>query len=257
LLALAALGEARAPATAATQRARSAEGNEEPVFTRGVNTMLWHDSFDSVRTDSAMLAPYVTLNAQAIHLDSSAGLARSGAARIDWLGSSRCVDDSRVLEHDFPASPEVVVQYSVRYSPGFLFDWRRRGRCTGNAKKLFFLWAATGSRFDFISENHALGMGSDRDHPLFRQNVGNAVAPELLGDGEWHRITIRVRQSSAPDARDGAISGWIDGVLRWSYTGIASRAGGGWTLFKLPTTFNQGSPVSQSEWLDALSIWRP
>jgi hypothetical protein len=147
----------------------------------------------------------------------------------------------------------------VRYTPGFIFDWDYSGQhpCLGNAKKLFFLWSVSGSRFDFISENHTLGVGGDYDDPLFQQTAGPAVTDAMWGDGNWHRVTLHVRQSSTPTATDGFIYGWIDGVQRWSVPNWASQSSGGWNDFKLPTTFNQGSPVNQSEWLDELTIWHP
>jgi hypothetical protein len=241
----------------------SASAGSEPSYTSGGGTLLWQDNFDGRTSDAALLSQYTLASGESgIHTDATAGLNGSGAARIDWKAqsSTSCQDDSHLIEHSFPAAQEVYVQYSVRYAPGFVFDWVGRSGgegCTGNAKKLFFLWAGSGTRFDFISENHWLGMGSDQDHPLFNQNVGPVVSDEMLGDGNWHRITIHVRQSSTPTATDGLIEGWIDGVQRWSWANVASNASGGWVLFKMPTTFNQGSPVDQSEWFDGLTIWRP
>ncbi|HXD24105.1 MAG TPA: hypothetical protein VN613_12165 [Gemmatimonadaceae bacterium] len=235
----------------------------EPSYASGGGTLLWQDNFDGRGTDAAMLSQYALMDGESgIHFDAAAGLNGSGAARIDWQAqtSASCLDDSHLIEHSFTPSQEVYVQYSVRYQPGFIFDWTGQSGglgCVGNAKKLLFLWAASGSRFDFISENHWLGMGSDYDHPLFNQNVGPVVSDEMLGDGNWHRITMHVRQSSTPTATDGLIEGWIDGVQRWSWPNIASNASGGWVLFKMPTTFNQGSPVAQSEWFDGLTVWRP
>jgi hypothetical protein len=241
------------------------ERTAEPMYAEGAGTLLWRDSFDRGGTDATMLSQYARMDGEAgIHVDAAGGPNGSGAARIDWeaqTAAGACRDDAHLIEHSFPPSREVFVQYSVRYTRGFVFDWigRRGGLgCVGNAKKLFFLWAASGkSRFDFISENHALGMGSDYDHPLFSQNVGPVVSDEMLGDGNWHRITIHVRQSSTPTARDGLVEGWIDGVQRWSWPNVASNASGGWVLFKMPTTFNQGSPVKQSEWFDGLTVWHP
>ena len=80
---------------------------------------------------------------------------------------------------------------------------------------------------------------------------------EQLGDGNWHRITIHVLQSSTPTATDGVIEGWIDGVQRWSYRNVASNASGGWNYFHFPSTFNQGSPATQSEWIDELTVSKP
>jgi hypothetical protein len=237
----------------------------EPMYVVGAGTLLWQDSFDRRGADATMLSHYALMDGESgIHFDSAAGLNGSGAARVDWPAQTvagRCLDAAHLIEHSFPPSREVFVQYSVRYSRGFVFDWIGRSSrlgCAGNAKKLFFLWAGSGkSRFDFISENHWLGMGSDYDHPLFKQNVGPVVSDEMLGDGNWHRITMHVRQSSTPTAKDGLIEGWIDGVQRWSWPNVASNAGGGWVLFKMPTTFNQGSPVTQSEWFDGLTVWKP
>jgi hypothetical protein len=252
-----------APTPPVTPVAPPSISGSEPSYASGVNTLLWQDSFDAKGTDAGMLAPYATMNNETgIHFDASAGLNGSGAARIDWTAqnSTNCLDQSHLMEKSFTPSQEVYVQYSVRYQPGFLFDWTNlQGGlgCTGNAKKIMFLWAASGSRFDFISENHWLGMGSDYDHPLFNQNVGPVVSDEMLADGNWHRFTIHVRQSSTPTAPDGLIEGWIDGVQRWSWPNVASNASGGWVLMKVPTTFNSGSPVNQSEWMDGLTIWKP
>jgi hypothetical protein len=236
----------------------------EPAYASGVGTLLWQDNFDGRGTDAAMLSPYALMNGESgIHFDATGGLNGSGAARVDWpaqTAAGGCLDDAHLIERSFAPSQEVYAQYSVRYNSGFVFDWIGRSGglgCVGNAKKLFFLWAGSGQRFDFISENHAMGMGSDQDHPLFNQNAGPVVSDEMLGDGNWHRITMHVRQSSTPTAKDGLIEGWIDGVLRWSWPNVASNASGGWVLFKMPTTFNQGSPVNQSEWFDGLTVWRP
>jgi hypothetical protein len=234
----------------------------EPAYVAGINTPLVIDDFDHlVAADSPEGGPalpfgkYVTLSRSAIHLDAHAGIGGSAAVRFDWVPSTVCRDDSRLIEHAFPATPELYVQWSVRYTPGFVFDWRGHGPCTGNAKKIFFLWAHEGSRFDVISENHAIGAGSDNDHPLFAQSAPE-VTPEQLADGKWHRFTFHVRQSSTPTATDGFIQGWIDGRLKWSRRGIATHNSGGYYDFKVPTTFNQGSPVAQSEWLDNLALWR-
>lgn len=236
-----------------------AAGSSEPVWT-GAGTSLWADDFEASGSTADLYSRYSTQNGESgLQLDATGGLNGSRGLRIDWRAKSGCSDDSHLIERSFAApAQEVIVQYNVRYQPGFVFDWiGRSGSCSGNAKKLFFLWAGQGSRFDFISENGALGVGSDLDHPLFAQNRGTTVRPQDLADGNWHRITLRVRQSSTPTATDGYILGWIDGVQRWSITNIASNASGGWTLFKMPTTFNQGSPIDQSEWMDGLRVWTP
>jgi hypothetical protein len=243
---------------AAAPRAAGAE----PMYVAGVGTPLWIDNFDrlAVTDSTASTTPgafgaYVTLSRGSIHLDPKAGIGGSAAVRFDWVRSTACRDDSRLLEHGFPATPELYVQWSVRYTPGFVFDWRGNGPCVGNAKKILFLWAHDGSRFDVISENHAIGAGSDNDHPLFSQSEPQ-MTPEQLADGKWHRFTFHVRQSSTPTGTDGFVEGWIDGKLKWSRHGVATHNSGGYYLFKVPTTFNQGSPAAQSEWLDGLTIWR-
>ncbi len=232
----------------------------EPQYSANAHTPLWMDDFEYATGDAAIYQRYITQDAEdGLHADATGGVNGSRALRIDWRTKSGCTDDSHFIEGSFPhAAQEVVVQYRVRYQPGFVFDWIGRDGCSGNAKKLLFLWAGAGSRFDFISENHFLGVGSDHDHPLFAQNVGgSALRPEDLADGQWHRITLRVRQSSSPSAPDGFIHGWVDGVQKWKVDNVASNASGGWTLFKLPSTLNQGSPVNQSEWFDDIRIWEP
>lgn len=251
-------------------RARAAPPAEhaEPSFSGRTDEMLWSDDFDGRlrpepprrRGDAGRLGRYLTLGDPFVRHDPDGGLAGSGAVRMDWLprrGSARCDDDSRMLEASFEPSNEVVIQFAVRYTPGFVFDWGARGRCSGNAKKLFLLWSHEGSRFVFISENGALGVGSDHDHPLLPQNRGTALRPGDLADGRWHRVTFHIRQGSATDRPDGFVRGWIDGVERWHYPGIVTHNAGGYHLFKFPTTFNQGSPAEQSEWVDALRLWRP
>ncbi len=247
----------------------------EPVFDSRSHRELWADDFDHAERSipqgpggqDSRYGRYVTLGAPHLRFEAGAGIGGSGALRIDWLalGSApvagraggRCADDSRVLEASFAPSREVIVQYAVRYTRGFVFDWGTRGRCHGNAKKLLLLWARDGSRFVYISENGSLGVGSDHDHPLLQQNRAVAVTPSALADGRWHRLTFHLRQSSAPNRKDGAIHGWIDGVERWSHEGIATHNSGGYVLFKLPATFNEGSPVAQTEWMDDLRVWRP
>jgi hypothetical protein len=240
----------------------------EPLFAARADHLLWSDDFDVPALargrpgEDGRYGRYVTLGAPHLQFDDGAGVSGSGALRISWAASAdrsgrACVDDSRLIEASFPPSRELIVQFSVRYTPGFVFDWSRGGRCRGNAKKLFLLWAREGSRFVFISENGWLGIGSDEDHPLFRQNRANIMTPAALADGRWHRITFHVRQSSAPGRADGAIAGWIDGEARWAYDGVVTHNAGGYHLFKFPATFNQGSPVAQTEWVDDLRVWRP
>lgn len=239
---------------------------EEPRLPAREDDILWTDDFDrhpqrqmvdaGVRPER--FGRYVTRDARTLHYDPRGGVNGSGAIRMPWNAATNtgCADDSQILEGSFPATRELVVQFSVRYSPGFAFDWSGRGPCGGNAKKLFLLWAAEGSRFVFIAENGALGVGSDHDHPLFPQNRNVAMSLAALGDGQWHRVTLQIRQASSPLHADGAISGWIDGVQRWEYRDLVTHNGGGYQLFKMPATFNSGSPRAQTEWVDELRIWR-
>lgn len=237
----------------------------EPAFSPRAHMALWMDDFNEPPAQAARtnadnhFGRYLTLGLGGIAHDPMAGPDGSGAARIAWTArhTTECRDDSRVLEAWFPEAREIFIQFSVRYERGFVFDWGAHGPCAGNAKKLFLLWAREGSRFVFISENGALGIGSDHDHPLFAQNRAVAVTPAALADGRWHRITFHISQGSGPAAHDGFLRGWIDGVQRWSYTRVRTYNDGGYYLFKMPATFNQGSPVDQAEWVDDLRIWRP
>lgn len=257
---LAALGNSR-PAPAPGRTAASSLG-AEPLYSSEQHDLLWGDEFDAPpsRISHTRYGPYLTLDARTLRFDANAGVNGSGALRISWsapgAAALRCTDDSRVLEASFPATPALTVSFWLRYSPAFVFDWSGLGPCQGNAKKLFLLWAQEGSRFVFISENGALGLGSDHDHPLLGQNAGSAFTTDQLADGAWHRVTLRVRQGSSPSAADGAVYGWIDGVLRWRYENLVTHNAGGYHLFKMPATFNAGSPVAQTEWLDRLQIWR-
>jgi hypothetical protein len=242
----------------------------EPVFRAGTGTLLWQDSFDGLLGDVTMLLNYVGMQASFLHADAGGGLGGSGAMRMDWTRSTSCQDDWRGIERSLAGAPrEVIVQYSVRYSPGFVFDWAYSGQspCDGNAKKFMRLVAGTsggapcgtaaGADFLFVSEDHDLRAEGICASRLSSQNVGAPTSLSELADGKWHRVTFHVKQSSSLTAADGFFHGWIDGVQRWSMPNWASRSVGGWGFLRLPGTFNRGSPATQSEWLDDLKIWRP
>ncbi len=196
--------------------------------------------------------------------DPTAGPNGTTALRITWPKSTTCQDDWSGIEHAIPGAPtEIYMQYSVRYQAGFSFDWLYSGQtpCTGTAKKLVLIWSGdNASRFLYITENHELHAGSDYDEvnktPM-GQNTGSTMALSQLGDGNWHRITFHIKQSSTRTSTDGFVYGWIDGVLRWSRPNWASGSIGGWVDLKMPSTFNQGSPANQSEWMSGLTIWKP
>ena len=247
------------PVAAMPTPAPSATG-AEPAHAPRNATIIWQDTFDSLLTDPLALANYVTVGAEGIHVDAGGGLGGSGALRIDWTPQNgTCQEDAHLIERALPGIREIFVQYSVRYSPHFAFDWTQSGHsgCAGNAKKLLLLASTNGSPFNFASENHLLGMGSENDRPLFAAKVGPRVTDEQLGDGTWHRVTMHIIQSSSTVAADGLIEGWIDGVKEWYVPKWVSASSGGWSAFRMPTTFDQGSPVVQSEWIDNLTLWRP
>ncbi len=238
----------------------SSSGEPMPTF----GTMIWNDTFNEL-SDAAMLASYELMTGHdAMHADPTAGPNGTGALRMDWARSTTCQDDWTGIERAIPGAPtELYFQYFVKYQPGFIFDWLYSGQtpCTGTAKKLLLIWSGDNvSRFIFVSENHVLHAGSDYDEALetpMSQNIGTAEAVDQLADGNWHRITFHIKQSSTTTATDGFLYGWIDGVQRWSRPNWASGSVGGWVDFKMPSTFNQGSPANQSEWMTGLSIWRP
>lgn len=238
----------------------SSSGEPMPTF----GTMIWNDAFNEL-SDAAMLASYELMTGNnAMHADPTAGPNGGGALRIDWNRSTTCQDDWSGIERGIPGTPtELYIQYSVKYQPGFSFDWLYSGQtpCTGTAKKLLLIWSGDNkSRFIFVSENHVLHAGSDYDEANetnMSQNIGTAEAVSQLGDGNWHRITFHIKQSSTTTSTDGFLYGWIDGVQRWSRPNWATGSIGGWVDLKMPSTFNQGSPAVQSEWMTNLSIWHP
>jgi hypothetical protein len=231
----------------------------EPVTTSG--TILWHDAFDA---PDAGISNYATMQGGFLHADPLAGELGTGALRMDWPQSTTCADDWTGLDHAIAGAPtEIYIQFSVKYQPGFQFDWRNAApsSCTGNAKKLFLVWSGDNrSRFIYVSEDHDLRAASDYEDALGTNRSQNGASPislEQYADGNWHRVTFHIKQSSSITATDGFLYGWIDGVQRWSRPQWASGSVGGWVEFKMPSTFNQGSPANQSEWVDNLTIWRP
>jgi len=227
--------------------------------------MLWQDAL-SATSDAAILSPYALMTgSSSMHADPTAGPNGTGALRIDWTRTTTCQDDWSGVEHSIPGAPtEIYVQFWVRYQAGFAPDWIYSGQtpCTGTAKKLFLVWSGDNvSRFIYQNENHDLHAGSDYENslntPTRSQNTSSVMSVDQYTDGTWHRVTFHIKQSSSTTATDGYMYGWIDGVLRWSKPAWASGSVGGWVDFKFPSTFNQGSPANQSEWLSGLTIWRP
>jgi len=229
--------------------------------------VIFDDDFTGYKNTTELLTfvqagkGYLHMNVEnGVTLDPTGGIGNTPACRIDWkpkASATPCADDSHLIERVFPATTALCIAWTGRYSPAFVWDWITLNQsCKGNAKKMFLLWAVTGSRFDFICENHRIGIGSDNDHPLFPQ-LAPEVTPEMIGDGNWHRFTVRVQQSSTPTALDGHIEGWIDGVKKWDIANWPSQSSGGYNDWKMPATFNTGSPVAQSEWIDHLTLWRP
>jgi hypothetical protein len=246
----------------------------EPMPTAG--TILWHDDFSSYPNSTSLLGAYNHISGEnGIFLDATGGYGGSPGMRVDWKQQTNtnrstggCNDEDHLIEHSFTASTEIYVQYYVRYQPGFQFDWRTEiangtaGQCDGGAKKLFLIPAVSGARLQLVSENHHIVLYTENQLSLMTgqpgiQNVGTEVPPEQLGDGNWHRITIHARMSSSPSATDGFLYGWIDGQLKWSNPAYATGNTGGWWVFQTPTVFNNGSPVTQSEWMDNLTVWGP
>ncbi len=231
----------------------------EPLTTSG--TTLWRDTFDA---PDAGISNYAVMQGGFLHADPDAGVNGTGALRMDWPKSTTCADDWTGLDHAIPGAPtEIFIQFSVKYQPGFQFDWLSAAgsQCAGNAKKLFLVWSGDNrSRFIYVAEDHDLRAASDYEDALGTNRSQNGASPislEQYADGNWHRVTFHIKQSSSTTATDGFLYGWIDGVQRWSRPNWASGSIGGWVEFKMPSTFNQGSPASQSEWVDNLTIWRP
>lgn len=224
-------------------------------------TTLWRDTFDA---PDGGISNYALMQGGFLHADPLAGVGGTGALRMDWPKSTTCSDDWTGLDHAIPGAPtEIYIQFSVKYQPGFQFDWRNAAAssCAGNAKKLFLVWSGDNrSRFIYVAEDHDLRAASDYEDALGTNRSQNAASPislEEYADGNWHRVTFHIKQSSSITATDGFLYGWIDGVQRWSRPNWASGSVGGWVEFKMPSTFNQGSPANQSEWIDDLTIWQP
>lgn len=240
----------------------TAAGGDEPK--PNGSGLIFSDDFTSYQSTADVLNYVPSPGKGYLHmtpengvlLDATAGINGKPAVHIPWMPKAGCADDSHLIERVFPAVTELCASWTVRYSPAFVWDWLGAKPCVGNAKKLFFFWPVSGARFDCICENHHIGIGSDQDHPLYPQSAPE-VTPEMLGDGAWHRITVRVTQSSTLTAADGHIQGWIDGVKKWDVPNWVSASTGGYNDFKLPTTFNQGSPATQDEWYNSLAIWIP
>jgi hypothetical protein len=232
----------------------------------GSGTTLVQDALTETSLTGLLLnfLPMVGSLGNYVTMDPTGGPGGGGAMRIDWPVSTTCQDDWAGIEHAIPGAPtEIFVQFSVRYAPGFQFDWVHTGAapCKGTAKKLFLVWPGDGgSRFLYSIGDLKLIAESDFDAAAGTnafQNAGNDMSSSQYGDGSWHRVTFHIKQSSTTSATDGFLYGWIDGVLRWSKPNWASGSIGGWVDFKAPSTFNQGSPANQSEWMSGLTIWRP
>jgi len=236
----------------------------EPMPTFG--TTLVHDTFGetSLLGLLASYLPMVGTLGDYMTMDPTGGPKGTTALRIDWPRTTSCQDDWSGIEHAVPGAPtEIYVQFSVRYSPGFLFDWVHTGSapCVGTEKKLFLLWSGDNvSRFIYVMDNLTLAAGSDHEAAIGAprtQNTGAVMSAAQYGNGTWHRVTFHFKQSSTTTRSDGFFYGWIDGVERWAKPQWASGSVGGWVDLKMPSTFNAGSPANQSEWMSDLTVWKP
>jgi hypothetical protein len=232
----------------------------------GFGTTLVQDALAETSLASLLLnfLPMVGSLGNYTTMDPTGGPAGGAAMRIDWPKSTTCQDDWSGIEHGIAGAPtEIYVQYSVRYAPGFLFDWVHTGSspCTGVAKKLLLVWSGdNANRFLFSVVNLNLAAESDYEVSIganAEQNTSSPMSSAQLADGTWHRVTFHIKQSSSMTATDGFLYGWIDGVLRFSRSNWASGSIGGWTDLKMPSTFNSGSPAAQSEWMSSLTVWKP
>ncbi len=152
------------------------------------------------------------------------------------------------------------MQWQQKWDSGFIFTWAvvPPPTCPWNNKKMTFIMATdatthlsfgTQGQTDFLPK-FAGSPGS----PNLWQNRGTHLNPSDLADDTFHRFTIFLDAGSAPNAGDGVLRIWIDGVLTHEYPGQTFNAAS-WDHFTWPVTFNGGAAATESEWLDDLRIW--
>jgi len=96
--------------------------------------------------------------------------------------------------------------------------------------------------------------------------TGSPSFAESLGDGNWHKIGVRVAMNSSPGARDGIITIWVDDVQIGNrddvpFLGPGAPAGNGWNMVMLGGNMHnypeaEGARFEQWSAIDDFKLYR-
>jgi hypothetical protein len=195
---------------------------------------------------------------------------------------------------------EIFVSYWARFTSGYLFRWPSGTTCAssgGNASKEFIIFRSGANadgritlgqntqsaqtvdlgrsdlfdlRWDFtINGEPGSRLPATEGKGYYRQYLADGggvdLRPARLGDGQWHRVTWRIRRETSVDAGDGVIQLWVDGQLLMDYVGsdpsnpayrqVHTRTMP-FRIIQYQTVLNRGAPQAQSRWYDDVTIWR-
>jgi hypothetical protein len=146
--------------------------------------------------------------------------------------------DAHVLQFEYPkgyggeGSGPAVVRYQLSANDLYLgFYWKMSPDWQGhpsNINKLLYIFQRHGDDRQALvlvaygppSGPYRLRVANEPNHSTWMdQNVDNV----RIRPGEWYRIEVHVRRSSADGAPDGLVEWWVDGKLAAHYTNVALR----------------------------------
>jgi hypothetical protein len=148
-----------------------------------------------------------------------------------------------------PQPREVHTGWWIKLSPNWVGS--PAGAC-----KMTFLWASPGGQGQVYSalyrssEPHTVIVNTEWA-PYGQKIWESNLSATPIHYGRWYRIDWYVRWSTAPQAADGVIRWWVDGVLNGNHIDVIFPAGGtGFHQFEFAPTIQIPPPAEQYIYVD-------
>jgi hypothetical protein len=123
------------------------------------------------------------------------------------------------------------------------------------ACKMTFLWTASDGQGQVYtalyrsSEPHHVGVNTQ--WAPYAQRIWDAnITATPIYYGRWYRIDWYVRWATAPDAANGVIRWWVDGVLNGNHTDVRFPDADGFQQFEFAPTVQIPPPAEQYIYID-------
>jgi hypothetical protein len=161
-----------------------------------------------------------------------------GKGQRHWIGNSSGNTNGSggtFIEHG--RQQEVYVRFYTRWQAGLRLGGDS-APVARNEKVIYFSGGACGQAggcyFDLQGSVLGFIINGDPHHVAggWDQIFGGTDAPS---DGRWIRMDFRIKNETAPGARNGIVQWWIDGVLKMSVTNVDMKGSTGFYGFELPS----------------------